>query len=106
MFYTKQAIARASEPQAGSSRSAAQHVFPSVPVLREQLDLRNEARNLDRFNANFRRWPECWFPEPLKPLVTEDVLVETFEYGESVLRYVDGTARALIKDDPSATPLR
>jgi len=74
--------------------------------MREQLDLRIEARNLDRFNQNFRRWPDCWFPEPLRPLVTEDVLVETFELGESVTKFVDGTSRVLLEDDPAETPLR
>jgi len=66
--------------------------------MRAQLDLTTEAANLDRFNANFRRWPECWFPEPLRPLVTPDVLVETYETGESVMRYVDGRASTLMRD--------
>jgi aarF domain-containing kinase len=72
--------------------------------MRDQLDLRNEARNLDRFNENFRRWSECWFPQPLRPLVTADVLVETFEHGDSVSRFVEG--KVLPPSDPAEMPLK
>ncbi len=47
--------------------------------LREQLDLQAEARNLQRFNTNFRTWKRLSFPRPLFPLVTSDVLVRPSE---------------------------
>lgn len=43
--------------------------------LREQLDLQAEARNLRRFNTNFRSWKRLSFPRPIFPLVAPDVLV-------------------------------
>ncbi|KAG2497982.1 hypothetical protein HYH03_004241 [Edaphochlamys debaryana] len=56
--------------------------------LREQLDLSVEASHLSRFNANFRAWSNVRFPVPLFPLVTADVLVESFEEGDLISRYV------------------
>jgi aarF domain-containing kinase len=57
--------------------------------LREQLDLCSEARNLARFNANFSRSKRVSFPKPIYPLVAPDVLVESFEEGDLISRYVD-----------------
>jgi len=57
-----------------------------------QVDLAREAAQLSRFNYNFRRWRSVSFPRPLYPLVHPEVLVETFEGGESVARYVDRNA--------------
>ncbi|CAI5474450.1 unnamed protein product [Closterium sp. Yama58-4] len=54
-----------------------------------QVDLAREAAQLSRFNYNFRRWRSISFPKPLYPLVHPEVLVETFESGQSVARYVD-----------------
>ena len=54
-----------------------------------QVDLAREAAHLSRFIYNFRRWQNVSFPKPLYPLVHPAVLVETFERGESVSRYVD-----------------
>ncbi|GJP39223.1 hypothetical protein CLOM_g23616, partial [Closterium sp. NIES-68] len=56
-----------------------------------QVDLAREAAQLSRFNYNFRRWRSISFPKPLYPLVHPEVLVETFESGQSVARYVDRT---------------
>ncbi|CAI5962405.1 unnamed protein product [Closterium sp. NIES-64] len=56
-----------------------------------QVDLAREAAQLSRFNYNFRRWRSISFPKPLYPLVHPEVLVETFESGQSVSRYVDRT---------------
>jgi aarF domain-containing kinase len=49
-------------------------------MMNEQLDLRNEAVNLDHFERNFasRRVPVT-FPRPLKIWSTRDVLVEEFQ---------------------------
>eukprot|EP00775_Hariotina_reticulata_P001577 gene1577-1918_t len=47
--------------------------------LQEQLDLSVEAAHLSRFGRNFRGWRNVKFPTPIFPLVTQDVLVESFE---------------------------
>ena len=49
--------------------------------LHEQLDLRLEAENLQRFRQNFRRWKCVGFPKPIDPLISSSVLVESFEDG-------------------------
>ncbi|XP_010533853.1 PREDICTED: uncharacterized aarF domain-containing protein kinase 2-like [Tarenaya hassleriana] len=54
-----------------------------------QVDLAREASHLSRFIYNFRRWKDVSFPKPVYPLVHPAVLVETYEQGESVSRYVD-----------------
>ncbi|KAK9808945.1 hypothetical protein WJX72_006758 [[Myrmecia] bisecta] len=56
--------------------------------LREQVDLALEARHLWQFNYNFRHNKNVRFPFPIYPLVAPEVLVETFEEGESISRYV------------------
>lgn len=68
--------------------------------MMSQVDLSREAGHLHRFIHNFRKWRHVSFPEPLYPLVHPAVLVESFENGESVARFVDeieGNAR--IKKD-------
>lgn len=55
-----------------------------------QVDLSREASHLSRFIYNFRGWKDVSFPKPVFPLVHPSVLVESFEHGESVARYVDG----------------
>ncbi|KAK9803443.1 hypothetical protein WJX73_001415 [Symbiochloris irregularis] len=57
--------------------------------LKEQLDLAAEARHLSRFNYNFRLWRNLSFPVPVYPLVTPEVLVETFEHGRLITAFVD-----------------
>ncbi|TPX70651.1 hypothetical protein SpCBS45565_g01629 [Spizellomyces sp. 'palustris'] len=47
-------------------------------MMREQLDLRHEARNLNRFLNNFKDRPEVGFPKPITPLVRKTVLVEEY----------------------------
>ncbi|XP_010553421.1 PREDICTED: probable serine/threonine-protein kinase abkC [Tarenaya hassleriana] len=54
-----------------------------------QVDLAREASHLSRFIYNFRKWKDVSFPKPVYPLVHPAVLVETYEQGESVSRYVD-----------------
>lgn len=56
-----------------------------------QLDFRDEARNLDKFAANFSSsfWSAVVsFPRPIRGLVSHDVLVETYEEGESVATFL------------------
>eukprot|EP00882_Tetradesmus_deserticola_P025653 GHRQ01028197.1.p1 GENE.GHRQ01028197.1~~GHRQ01028197.1.p1 ORF type:complete len:196 (+),score=98.13 GHRQ01028197.1:411-998(+) len=56
--------------------------------LHEQVDLSREAANLQRFNQNFRRARAVSFPLPLYPLVSPDVLVESFEVGRHISHYI------------------
>lgn len=46
-----------------------------------QIDLRFEAKNIERFCENFRDVDFVKFPIPLRPFVTRTILVETFEVG-------------------------
>lgn len=64
--------------------------------MMSQVDLSREAAHLSRFIYNFRRWRHVSFPKPLYPFVHPSVLVETFENGESVSRFmeeIEGNAR-------------
>ena len=54
-------------------------------LMRKQVDMRVEAKNLQRFRDNFRQSPKVLFPKPLYPLVTEEMLVEEYFEGEFVL---------------------
>lgn len=57
--------------------------------LKEQLDLRAEAAALAQFANNFRWWWGVQFPMPAAPaMVSSTVLVETFEEGEHISKYV------------------
>ncbi|XP_035198650.1 uncharacterized aarF domain-containing protein kinase 2, partial [Oxyura jamaicensis] len=57
-------------------------------LMMQQIDLRYEARNLERFRQNFLDVDFVKFPTPVRPLVTTDVLVETFEESEPISRYL------------------
>uniref|UniRef100_A0A8C4JVY2 AarF domain containing kinase 2 n=1 Tax=Dromaius novaehollandiae TaxID=8790 RepID=A0A8C4JVY2_DRONO len=57
-------------------------------LMIQQIDLRYEARNLERFRQNFLDIDFVKFPTPLRPLVTTDVLVETFEESEPISQYL------------------
>ncbi len=50
-------------------------------IMHMQLDLRSEAKALDRFRANFKGREDIKFPAPLWPLVNEFVLVEDYAGG-------------------------
>jgi len=80
------------------------HVFSQLPALKylrledtlkqfaaplkEQVDLAREASNLQRFNYNFRHTEHVRFPVPIYPLVSTDVLVETYEEGDHITDYI------------------
>lgn len=53
--------------------------FSDLTELLFQIDLRFEARNIERFQHNFRDVDYVKFPTPLRPFVTRTILVETFE---------------------------
>uniref|UniRef100_W5LJ99 AarF domain containing kinase 2 n=1 Tax=Astyanax mexicanus TaxID=7994 RepID=W5LJ99_ASTMX len=48
-------------------------------LMTKQIDLRFEARNIERFKNNFKDLEYVKFPTPLRPFVTRTVLVETYE---------------------------
>ena len=49
-------------------------------MMHEQLDLRNEAENLDLFEKNFaHRGLPISFPRPLKTWSTKDILIEEYQ---------------------------
>ncbi|XP_016800953.4 uncharacterized aarF domain-containing protein kinase 2 isoform X4 [Pan troglodytes] len=48
-------------------------------LMVQQIDLRYEAQNLEHFQVNFRNVKAVKFPTPLRPFVTREVLVETYE---------------------------
>ncbi|XP_012505234.1 PREDICTED: uncharacterized aarF domain-containing protein kinase 2 isoform X2 [Propithecus coquereli] len=57
-----------------------------IPVA-VKIDLRYEARNLEHFQRNFQNVKAVKFPTPLRPFVTRDVLVETYEESVPVSSY-------------------
>ncbi|XP_053110729.1 uncharacterized aarF domain-containing protein kinase 2 isoform X2 [Hemicordylus capensis] len=57
-------------------------------LMIQQIDLRYEARNLERFRRNFCDVDYVKFPIPLRPLVTRNILVETFEESEPISQYL------------------
>ncbi|XP_032301573.1 uncharacterized aarF domain-containing protein kinase 2 isoform X2 [Coturnix japonica] len=57
-------------------------------LMLQQIDLHYEARNLERFRQNFLDVNFVKFPTPVRPLVTTDVLVETFEESEPISHYL------------------
>lgn len=50
-------------------------------MMRDQLDLRVEARNLQRFNEQFGGSNQVTFPQPVLAFTTKDMLIEEFENG-------------------------
>ncbi|XP_070686213.1 uncharacterized aarF domain-containing protein kinase 2 [Pempheris klunzingeri] len=57
-------------------------------LMTKQIDLRFEARNMERFRENFRDVDYVKFPTPLRPFITRTILVETFEESEPVSKYL------------------
>lgn len=64
----------------------------------QQVDLSYEASNLFRFNFNFRGSRSVCFPVPVYPLVMPDVLVETYEKGEPISKFVAAPDHPMNKD--------
>ncbi|XP_068134369.1 uncharacterized aarF domain-containing protein kinase 2-like isoform X4 [Hyperolius riggenbachi] len=57
-------------------------------LMTQQIDLRFEARNLERFHQKFEKVDFIRFPTPLRPFITRNILVETFEEGEPLSAYL------------------
>ncbi|OCT86082.1 uncharacterized aarF domain-containing protein kinase 2 [Xenopus laevis] len=66
-------------------------------LMTHQIDLRFEARNLEIFQEKFDKAEFIRFPTPLRPLVTRNILVETFEEGETLSLYLREPDAAQIK---------
>ena len=80
----------ASHPQ---GLSLEQSVSQFSHTMTAQADLRVEAAHLRRFLHNFGSMlGSITSPEPVEPWVTEAVLVESFEPGASVDRYIQDPA--------------
>lgn len=71
------------------------HHFASF--MTKQVDLTLEATHLIRFKHNFRKWKNVVLPEPIYPFVHPEVLVETFEEGHSIAKYVHEEPHSYIK---------
>ncbi|KAK1788802.1 hypothetical protein P4O66_002614 [Electrophorus voltai] len=57
-------------------------------LMTKQIDLRFEAKNMERFKNNFKDFECVKFPTPLRPFVTRTVLVETYEESEPISTYL------------------
>uniref|UniRef100_UPI00398F37D8 uncharacterized aarF domain-containing protein kinase 2 n=1 Tax=Pristiophorus japonicus TaxID=55135 RepID=UPI00398F37D8 len=57
-------------------------------LMTRQIDLRYEAKNMERFRENFQDMESVKFPIPLRPFVTRTVLVQTFEESVPVSMYL------------------
>lgn len=66
-------------------------------LMTKQIDLRFEARNIERFQENFRNVDYVKFPTTLRPFVTRTVLVETFEESEPVSKYLSSSIPQEVK---------
>lgn len=60
-------------------------------IMLPQLDLRCEARNLNRFRRDFVGDEDIDFPQPLNSLTSDTILVESFVHGEPILKFLDSS---------------
>jgi hypothetical protein len=56
-------------------------------TIAAQTRLHTEGRHLDLFNRHFASWDDVSFPQPL--LLTDGVLVESWEWGQTMGGFVD-----------------
>ncbi|XP_069619364.1 uncharacterized aarF domain-containing protein kinase 2 isoform X2 [Ranitomeya imitator] len=66
-------------------------------LMTQQIDLRFEARNLETFQEKFEKMDFIKFPTPLRPFVTRNIMVETFEDGEPLSLYLQEAGSSEIK---------
>ncbi|XP_059192005.1 uncharacterized aarF domain-containing protein kinase 2 [Centropristis striata] len=66
-------------------------------LMTKQIDLRFEARNIERFQYNFRNVDYIKFPTTLRPFVTSTILVETFEESEPVSNFLSSEVPQEVK---------
>lgn len=56
-------------------------------TIAAQTSLDTEGHHLTIFNKNYEKWNDVFFPKPLIP--TDSVLVESFEQGQPVAKFID-----------------
>lgn len=66
-------------------------------LMTKQIDLRYEAKNIEKFRDNFRDVSYVKFPIPLRPFVTRTVLVETYEESEPISKYLQADVPVEVK---------
>ncbi|XP_045144845.1 uncharacterized aarF domain-containing protein kinase 2 [Echinops telfairi] len=66
-------------------------------LMVQQIDLRYEAQNLEHFQRNFWNISAVRFPTPLRPFISREVLVETYEESVPVSRYQQAAVPAELK---------
>lgn len=66
-------------------------------LMTKQIDLRFEAKNIERFRDNFRDVDFVKFPTPLRPFITRTILVETFEESEPISNYLRSSVPQEVK---------
>lgn len=66
-------------------------------LMTKQIDLRFEARNIEKFKRNFKNVDFVRFPTPLQPFVTRTILVETFEESEPISNYLSSDVPQEVK---------
>ncbi|KAI1882514.1 hypothetical protein AGOR_G00251540 [Albula goreensis] len=66
-------------------------------LMTRQIDLRYEAQNIERFRENFRDVDYVMFPTPLRPFITRNILVETFEESEPISSFLSPDVPAEVK---------
>ncbi|KXN73221.1 ABC1-domain-containing protein, partial [Conidiobolus coronatus NRRL 28638] len=74
-------------------------------MMHEQLDLITEANNLTKLRHNFRAQKEVKFPRPILPLVSESILVEKFEHGVPLKKFMDLGEDGVFNQDIAAVGL-
>ncbi|KAF3688582.1 putative aarF domain-containing protein kinase 2 [Channa argus] len=72
-------------------------------LMTKQIDLRFEARNIERFRDNFRDVDYVKFPTPLRPFVTGTILVETFEESVPISNYLSSDISQEVKQKIART---
>ncbi|KAL0074045.1 hypothetical protein F4703DRAFT_1893736 [Phycomyces blakesleeanus] len=63
-------------------------------MMKDQLDLRIEGRNLERFNELFCNSLRVEFPKPLLGFTTKDMLIEEYENGIPLSMFLENAAYA------------
>ncbi|XP_076589636.1 putative aarF domain-containing protein kinase 2 isoform X2 [Chaetodon auriga] len=66
-------------------------------LMTKQIDLRFEAKNIERFRNNFRDVDYVKFPTPLRPFVTSTILVETFEESQPISNFLSADVPLKVK---------
>jgi aarF domain-containing kinase len=71
-------------------------------MMQEQLDLRNEGRNLKKFNNLFEHNLTVMFPRPMMRFTTRNMLIEEFANGIPVSVFLDQARESRSKHEASA----